>query len=143
MGIVDTQTALRMAEGQGLDLVEVSPKARPPVCRIMDYGKFKYRQSKRGKEAKKKQHVMSVKEIRLRPKTDEHDYAFKMRHARGFLQDRNKVKVTVTFYGRERAHQEFGTKMLERALQDLEDVAVVERSAHMEGRNMTMVLAPK
>ena len=140
---MDTQAALRMAQEQGLDLVEVSPNARPPVCRMMDYGKFKYRQSKRGKEAKKKQHTVAVKEIRLRPKTDEHDYAFKVRHAREFLGDHNKVKVTVTFYGRERSHREFGERMLERAAQDLSDIAVVEGAAHMEGRNMTMVQAPK
>jgi len=109
----------------------------------MDYGKFKYRQSKRGKEAKKKQHTVSVKEIRLRPKTDEHDYAFKLRHARRFLEGHNKVKMAVTFYGRERAHREFGKEMLERAARDLEEVAVVEGPVHMEGRNMTMVLAPK
>ena len=140
---MDTRAALKMAEEQGVDLVEVSPNARPPVCRMMDYGKFKYRQSKRGKEAKKKQHTVSVKGIRLRPKTDEHDYAFKLRHARGFLEDRNKVKVMVAFIGRERAHRELGSQMLERAARDLEDVAVVEGPVHMEGRNMIMVLAPK
>ena len=130
-------------EEQGFDLVEVAPNEKPPVCRIMDYGKYKYQQSKRLQQAKKKQKVISVKEIKLRPKTEEHDYQFKSQHVRRFLQDGHKAKVTVVFRGREMAHQELGMKILERIQQDTVEVAIVEQHAKREGRQLLMVLSPK
>ena len=132
-----------MAESQQLDLVEVSPTAVPPVCRIMDYGKFKYQQSKKMQEAKKKQVQVQLKEIKLRPKTDEHDLLFKINHVRRFLEEGNKAKITLVFRGREITHMEYGQKALDRFAQELEDVAVIEVRQKMEGRSMYMIVAPK
>jgi translation initiation factor IF-3 len=143
LGIMVVQEAIQLAEEQGLDLVEVAPEARPPVCRIMDYGKYKYQQSKRLQQAKKKQKIISVKEIKLRPKTEEHDYQFKTQHVRRFLQDGHKTKVTVVFRGREMAHTELGRQMLDRVAVDLQDIGAVEQTPRQEGRNMTMVLSPR
>jgi translation initiation factor IF-3 len=143
LGILLIRDALQLAEEQGLDLVEVAPDAKPPVCRIMDFGKYKYQQSKRLQQAKKKQKVISVKEIKLRPKTEEHDYQFKTQHVRRFLQDGHKTKVTVVFRGREIAHAELGKRMLDRIATDMEDVGTIEQIPQQEGRNMTMVLSPR
>ena len=132
-----------MAESQQLDLVEVSPTAVPPVCRIMDYGKFKYQQSKKMQEAKKKQVQVQLKEIKLRPKTDEHDMLFKIKNVRRFLEEGNKAKITLVFRGREITHMEYGQKALDRFVQDLEDIAVIEVRPKMGGRRMYMIVAPK
>ena len=128
------------AEEQNLDLVEISPNALPPVCRIMDYGKFKYELSKKEKTNRKKQVVIHVKEVRFRPKIEDHDYEFKSKNARKFLDAGDKVKATVFFRGREMAHREFGKAILDRLLEDLSDIAKVEKRAQMEGRNMVMYL---
>lgn len=143
LGIMAVQEAMHLAEEQALDLVEVAPEARPPVCRIMDYGKYKYQQSKRLQQAKKKQKIISVKEIKLRPKTEEHDYQFKTQHVRRFLEDGHKTKVTVVFRGREMAHTELGRQMLDRVATDLQDIGAIEQTPRQEGRNMTMVLSPR
>ena len=143
LGIMPTTEALRLAEEQGLDLVEVAPNEKPPVCRVMDYGKYKYQQSKRLQQAKKRQKIISVKEIKLRPKTEEHDYQFKSQHVRRFLQDGHKVKVTVVFRGRELAHTELGRRMLDRMAVELEEMSTVEQTPKQEGRNMAMVLSPR
>jgi translation initiation factor IF-3 len=143
IGIVSTSEALEKAEGYGLDLVEVSPNAKPPVCRIMDFGKYKYEQSKKEKISKKKQHVIVVKELRLRPRTDDHDLETKLRHARKFLEQKNKVKITVFFRGREMAYKSFGEELMEKVIHLLEDVAKVESEPKMEGRRMIMVLTAK
>ncbi len=143
IGIVPTSEALEKAINYGLDLVEVSPNAKPPVCRIMDFGKYKYEQSKKEKISKKKQHTVTVKEIRLRPRTDEHDLETKLRHARKFLEQKNKVKITILFRGREMAYQDFGTELMEKVQDDLEDVAKVEADPKMEGRRMIMILSHK
>lgn len=143
LGILLTSEAQRLAEEQGLDLVEVAPNEKPPVCRIMDYGKYKYQQSKRLQQAKKKQKVISVKEIKLRPKTEEHDYQFKSQHVRRFLQDGHKVKVTVVFRGRELAHTELGRRILDRMASELEDEGAMEQTPKQEGRNLAMVLSPR
>ena len=143
LGIMAVQDAIQLAEEQGLDLVEVAPEARPPVCRVMDYGKYKYQQSKRLQQAKKKQKVISVKEIKLRPKTEEHDYQFKTQHVRRFLQDGHKAKVTVVFRGREMAHTELGRRMLDRIVEDMGDISTVEQTPRQEGRNMSMILSPR
>ncbi len=132
-----------MAREQGYDLVEVAPKASPPVCRIMDYGKYKYEQSKRAKEAKKHQHTTHVKEMKFRPKTEDHDYQFKLKHVRKFLGEGNKAKMTVRFRGREMAHIDRGRKILEKLVEDTQDIAAVELPPKMEGRNMVLVLGPK
>ena len=132
-----------MAIDAGLDLVEVSPNADPPVCKILDYGKFKYEQQKKRNEARKKQKIIEVKEIKMRPGIDEHDYQVKMRSMQRFLGDGDKVKVTIRFRGREMAHQELGMKVLDRVCDDLEELIKVEIVPQMEGRLMTMVLAPK
>jgi translation initiation factor IF-3 len=142
-GVLPVREALALAQSKGLDLVEVSPTARPPVCRIMDYGKFKYEQNRRARKAKKKQHIMHLKEIKMRPKIDEHDYTFKMDHARQFLSARDKVKFTVTFRGREMAHPEHGHKLIQRIIAELVEVASVETPARAEGRMLTMVMMPK
>ncbi len=142
IGVISTSEALALAEERGLDLVEVSPKARPPVCKIMDYGKYMYEQNKSAKEAKKRQHVTVVKEIKMRPKIEKHDYEFKVRHAREFLAAGDKVKCTVIFRGRELAHKELGAKIINRAVEDLADVAQVEVSLRHEGRSIVIVLAP-
>ena len=135
--------ALELALKEELDLVEVAPNADPPVCKIMDYGKFKYQQNKRTQEAKKKQTVIQVKEIKVRPKTDEHDLQVKIRHIKRFLEEKDKAKVTILFRGREIAYADQGTKVLERIKEELKDDAVVEQAPKMEGRNMIMILAPK
>ena len=132
-----------MAIDAGLDLVEVSPNADPPVCKILDYGKFKYEQQKKRNEARKKQKIIEVKEIKMRPGIDEHDYQVKMRSMRRFLGDGDKVKVTIRFRGREMAHQELGMKVLDRGCDDLDELIKVEMVPQVEGRLMTMVLAPK
>ncbi len=143
LGIVETKDALVKAEDYKLDLVEVAPNANPPVCRIMDYGKYKYEQSKKEKSSKKRQHTVTVKEIRLRPKTDDHDLETKIKHARKFLEQKNKVKVTIIFRGREMAYQDFGRDLMQRVEDMLEDIAKPESPMKMEGRRMVMVLAAK
>lgn len=143
MGIVAIDQARAIAEERGLDLVEVAPTARPPVVRIMDYGKYKYEQARKARESKKKQHQVKVKEIKLRPKIEDHDLAFKVGHARRFLEDGNKVKLTMRFRGREMTHPELGEEVLEHFTDLVADVGQVEEEARVEGRNMTMVLAPR
>ena len=142
-GIMPLKEAMKIAEDQGLDLVEVAPNANPPVCRVMNYGKYKYQQSKRVQEARKHQTVIQVKEIKLRPRTEEHDFQFKLRHAKRFLSEGNKVKISILFRGRELAHPEFGRDMLNRFLEEVKDLMVVEQAPRLEGRNMVMVVAPK
>jgi translation initiation factor IF-3 len=125
-----------------MDLVEVNPMAKPPVCKIMDYGKFKYEEKKKASDAKKKQVVVHLKEVKLRPKTEEHDYEFKVRNVRRFLEEGNKAKVTIMFRGREITHKELGSAILDDVIKDLKDVAVVEQAPRMEGRQMFMIIAP-
>ncbi len=132
-----------MAEEAGLDLVEIAPLAKPPVCRLMDFGKFKYQEAKRAAEAKSKQKQIQVKEVKFRPGTDEGDYQIKLRNLNRFLLDGDKAKVTLRFRGREMAHQEFGMRLLERVKSDLEAIAVVEQFPKLEGRQLIMVLAPQ
>jgi len=141
-GVIPIAEAIARADGYGLDLVEIAPNADPPVCRIMNYGKFKYEKSKKAKEAKKKQHVMHLKEIKLHPKTDDHDFNFKLDHARKFLLKGDRVKATVVFRGREITRLDFGRQMLERIDAGLTDLAQIEMSAKMEGRNMTSIYVP-
>lgn len=143
LGILSLGEALSLAESQQLDLVEVSPTAVPPVCRIMDFGKFKYQQSKKLQEAKKKQVQVQLKEVKLRPKTDEHDLQFKIKHVRRFLEEGNKAKITLVFRGREITHMNLGQKALDRFTEELQDVAIIEVKPKMEGRNMFMIVAPK
>jgi len=143
LGVFPTQEALNMAEERDQDLVEVAPNSSPPVCRIMDYGKFKYQQSKRAHEAKKNQKVIHVKEVKLRPNTDKHDYDFKLKNAFRFLESGDKVKVLVFFRGREIVHRENGQKLLLRVTETLEDIAVIEQEAKQEGRTLCMIFAPK
>lgn len=143
LGILSLQEALTLAESQQLDLVEVSPTAVPPVCRIMDFGKYKYQQSKKQQEAKKKQVQVQLKEVKLRPKTDEHDLQFKIKHVRRFLEEGNKAKITLVFRGREITHMELGQNALERVANDLQDIALIEVRPKMEGRSMFMIVAPK
>ncbi|APG26811.1 translation initiation factor IF-3 [Syntrophotalea acetylenivorans] len=143
LGILTVPEALAAAEERGLDLVEVSPNADPPVCRIMDYGKYKYQASKRAAEAKKKSAKVEVKEVKMRPKTEEHDFQVKLRNARRFLDDGNRVKVTVMFRGREVTHPEFGRRLMEKLAEQVSDIAQVEMTPRMAGRFMTMVVAPK
>jgi len=143
LGVMSSKEALTIAQEHDLDLVEVSPNSSPPVCRIMDFGKFKYEQSKRAKKAKKKQHIMHLKEVKFRPKIEEHDYGFKMNHARRFLEAHDKVKFTVTFRGRELSHSELGHKLLERIVAELDDVGQVEGRVRAEGRNLVLVMIPK
>lgn len=135
--------ALELAYQEELDLVEVAPNAEPPVCKIMDYGKFKYQQNKRTQEAKKKQTVIQVKEVKIRPKTDEHDLQFKIRNVKRFLEQKDKAKIIIVFRGREIAYTDQGTKILDRIREDLKDDAVVEQAPKMEGRNMVMILSPR
>ena len=135
--------AMRMAEDAEVDLVEIAPQARPPVARLMDYGKFKYQEQKRQHEARAKQKVIQVKEVKFRPGTDEGDYQVKMRNLKRFLEEGDKAKVTLRFRGREMAHQEFGVRLLERVRNELEDMAVVEQMPRLEGRQMVMVIAPR
>jgi translation initiation factor IF-3 len=142
VGVVSIRTALQMAEEAELDLVEIAPLAKPPVCRIMDYGKFKYQEAKKAHEAKLKQKQVQVKEVKLRPGTDENDYQIKLRNMTRFLEDGDKVKVTLRFRGREMAHQEFGMRQLERIKADLDALGQVEQMPKMEGRQMIMIIAP-
>lgn len=143
LGIMPTPEAMSHADEEGLDLVEVAPNERPPVCRIMDYGKFKYKQSKRVHGPKKKKtKQLQLKEMKMRPKTEEHDYQFKLKHIRRFLDDGNKAKITIMFRGRELAYLDRGERILIRLKEDLEEMAIVEQEPKREGRNMTMVFAP-
>jgi len=142
IGIVNIRDALQMALEAEVDLVEIAPLAKPPVCKIMDFGKFKYQEAKRAHEAKLKQKQVQVKEVKFRPGTDENDYQIKLRNLIKFLQEGDKAKITLRFRGREMAHQEFGMRMLERIKGDLEEVALVEQFPKMEGRQLIMVLAP-
>ena len=134
---------MRMAEEQEVDLVEIAPTAQPPVCRLMDYGKFKYQEQKKAHEAKLKQKIIQVKEVKFRPGTDEGDYAVKLRNLQRFLEDGDKTKITLRFRGREMAHQEFGIRLLERVRNDLDEIGQVEQFPKLEGRKMIMVIAPK
>ena len=143
LGVFPTQEALTLAEEKDQDLVEVAPNSNPPVCRIMDYGKFKYQQSKRAHEAKKKQKIIHVKEVKFRPNTDQHDYDFKLKHALRFLEAGDKVKVVVFFRGREIVHRENGQKLLKRVTETLEDIGLVEQEAKQEGKTLCMIFAPK
>ncbi len=140
---MSAREALLRAYEAGLDLVEISPNAVPPVCKILDYGKYKYEQQKKASEARKKQKIVEVKEIKVRPNIDDHDYAVKMRQMRGFIENGDKVKVTLRFRGREMAHQDLGAKVLERIRTDLGDLVKVEQFPRLENRQMVMVLAPK
>ena len=142
-GVTDTEEAIQQAIAEGLDLVEISPNSNPPVAKIMDYGKYKYQAQKKKSEAKKKQSVIVVKEIKIRPSIEEHDYQVKMRAINRFIGDGDKVKVTLRFRGREMAHQELGAKILDRVQEDLEGIAKVEQFPKMEGRQVTMVFAPR
>ena len=142
VGIVSIRTAMQMAEEAEIDLVEIAPLAQPPVCRIMDYGKFKYQEQKKAHEAKLKQKQVQVKEVKLRPGTDENDYQIKLRNMTRFLEEEDKVKVTLRFRGREMAHQDIGMRQIERIKSDLQDLAAVEQMPKMEGRQMVMVLTP-
>ncbi|QDX81219.1 translation initiation factor IF-3 [Denitratisoma sp. DHT3] len=142
LGIVPIRQALAMADEAELDLVEIAPLAQPPVCRIMDFGKFKYQESKRAHEAKLKQKQVQVKEVKFRPGTDENDYQIKLRNVTKFLQEGDKAKITLRFRGREMAHQEIGMRMLERIKADIDAIGVVEQFPKMEGRQLIMVLAP-
>ncbi len=143
VGIVDLDEAQARADERGMDLVEVAPNADPPVCKIMDYGKYLYEQKKKDKEAKKKQHTIEVKEVRFRPQIEEHDLMTKVGHIRKFIGNHNKVKVTVFFRGREMDHQEFGDEVLDRIIEETEDIAEVDRERQMEGYQMVMFLTPK
>lgn len=143
LGIMPLKQAIETARGAGLDLVEVAPNAEPPVCKIMDYGKFRYQKNKRTQEAKKKQTVIQVKEVKFRPKTDQHDIQFKLRHILRFLGQKDKVKVTVLFRGRELAHKDRGMDVLDRVLAELKDQVIVELPPKQEGRTLIMILAPK
>ncbi len=143
LGILDTREAIRKAEEQGLDLVEVAPTAKPPVCRIMDFGKYKYEMAKKAHESRKHQTVIVVKEIKLRPRTDEHDVNFKLNNIKRFLEEGHKVKVTVMFRGREMAHIDHGRAVMDRIVAELQNEAVIEQTPRMEGRNMTLLLGAK
>jgi translation initiation factor IF-3 len=143
LGVMDTRDAVRKAREQGLDLVEVAANAEPPVCRIIDFGKFQYEAKKKANEAKKKQVVITVKEIKFRPGTDEHDYDYRMERAREWLQDGDKVKATIWFRGREMTHRELGSRILEKLERDLLDVGEVEARPRMEGNQMFIILGPK
>jgi translation initiation factor IF-3 len=143
LGVMSPQEALQTAMSLGLDLVEVAPESKPPVCRIMDYGKYRYEQSKKAKDAKKKQTMIQIKEVKMRPKTDEHDLEFKTRHIEKFLKEGNKAKVTMIFRGREVVHTNLGRKLLDKLAEDLKDTAIVEQLPRLEGKNMVMILAPK
>ena len=142
IGILPIERALEIADEQGLDLVEVAPLARPPVCRIMDYGKFRYEEQRKAREARKKQHQVQLKEVKMRPGIEDHDFDFKLRHARRFLEEGNKVKITMMFRGRQMAHPELGREVLDRVITEVADVGKVESNPMMEARSMTMVIAP-
>ena len=143
LGIMQLEEALRLAQGKSLDLVNVAPQAKPPVCRIMDFGKYKYEQSKRDKLARKKQHSITIKEVKMRPKIEGHDFMVKARNCIRFLEDGDKVKVSIMFRGREITHPELGKKLCLQMAKNLEDICTVEREPRIEGRNMVMILAPK
>lgn len=140
---MSTKEALAKAEDLGFDLVEVAPNANPPVCRILDFGKFKYQQSKKAHDSKKKQSVVHVKEVKIRPKTEDHDIEYKMKHMRRFLEQGNKVKVSMIFRGREITHTDIGLEMLKKIAEDIKDDAVLEQAPKLEGRNMSIILAPQ
>jgi translation initiation factor IF-3 len=142
-GVVLTYDAIKMAEDQGLDLVEVAPNAQPPVCKIMDFGRFRFQEQKKSAEARKKQKIIEIKEIKLRPGIDKHDYEVKMKAMKGFFEEGDKVKVTLRFRGREMAHQDLGMKVLDKVKLDTVDIAKVESEPNFEGRQVTMILAPK
>ncbi|MEM9706367.1 MAG: translation initiation factor IF-3 [Pseudomonadota bacterium] len=142
-GVVATEAAIEVAQSAGLDLVEVSPNTQPPVCKILDYGKYKYQQQKKKTEAKKKQKVVDIKEIKMRPNIDQHDYDVKSRAMKRFFDEGDKVKVTLRFRGREMAHQERGAELLKRVQADFDEIAKVEQFPKMEGRQMMMVMAPR
>ena len=142
-GTVETAAAVKMALEAGMDLVEISPNTNPPVCKIMDYGKFKYSAQKKAAEARKKQKIVEIKEIKLRPMIDDHDYEVKMRAMQRFFEEGDKVKVTLRYRGREMAHQEIGTKLLDKVKSDVAEIAKVEQDARFEGRQVVMVLAPR
>jgi translation initiation factor IF-3 len=143
LGVMQTYEAKSIAKEKGLDLVEVNPKARPPVCKIMDYGKFKYEEKKKKNEAKKRQKLVELKEVKLRPKTDDHDIDFKVKHVRRFLEDGNKVKITVRFRGREITHPETAERQIHTILEQVTDVGSLEQTPRMEGRTMTAIVSPK
>lgn len=143
LGIMSARDAQRLANDKNLDLVKIAPKARPPVCKIMDYGKHKFEMAKREKDAKKKQHIVSLKEVRISPRIDTHDFQTKVGHALKFLNQGNKVKVTVRFRGREVNHSSLGKSLLQRFAEAVEEIGAVEKNPKLEGRNMTMVLASK
>jgi translation initiation factor IF-3 len=143
VGVISRYEALQMAQTAELDLVEVSPMAEPPVCRIMDFGKYKYTQARRLKEARKKQTTIQIKEVKMGPKTERHDFDFKLKHVRRFLEEGHKAKVTVRFKGREMAHTELGWKMLQRMVDAVQDIANVENNPRMEGRLLHIMLSPK
>lgn len=143
VGVLSTRDAIEQARGRGFDLVEVSPAAVPPVCRIMDYGKYKYELSKKAKKAKRKQHVVHLKEIKMRPRIEAHDYNFKMNHARRFLEERDKIKFSLIFRGREVTHLDIGMALFDRVARDLAEIANIESGPRKEGMNVIMVLGPK
>lgn len=143
LGIVTFEEALSRAEEYELDLVEVAAQADPPVCRLMNYDKIRYQKNKKVQEAKKKQIIIQVKEVRIRPNTNEHDLQFKLRHIRRFLEDKNKAKVSIIFRGREITHNERGKELLERIAEEIKNVGVIEQVPKLEGRNMTMIIVPK
>ena len=143
LGIMEVDAALRLADEAGLDLVEVAPTARPPVVRVMDYGKYKFEMAKQARQAKKKQHVIELKEVKFRPGIGDHDFATKTGHARRFLEEKNKVKVTMMFRGRQVAHPELGQAVLDRVSAELADIGKVESAGRLEGKSMTMILTPK
>ena len=143
MGIVNMRDALRLAEEKQLDLVEVAPGAKPPVCRIMDFGKYRYEQSKREKEARKKQRIVNIKEVKLRPNIEDHDFLVKVRNTERFLKDGDKVKVSIMFRGREIVHTQLGQKLLVKLAGEIGDLAQVERQPKLEGKNLIMILSPK
>ena len=142
MGVYPVRDALELAQSKNLDLIEIAPNAKPPTCKIMDYGKWKYESKKKAQQAKKKQTIISVKEIQVRPRTDEHDLNVKLNHARRFLLDGDKVKVNLRFHGREMAHQEVGVKLINSITEKLDDLSVVEVPPKMEGRQLFAILAP-
>ena len=143
VGVISKEEGLEIAYEAGLDLVEISPNADPPVCKVLDYGKYKYEAQKKANEARKKQKIIDIKEIKMRPGIDEHDYQVKMRSVRRFLDEGDKVKMTIRFRGREMAHQELGMKVLDRVREEVDELAKVEQFPRTEGRLMTMVIAPK
>jgi len=143
IGVMGTRDALARAQEEGMDLVEIAPQADPPVCRIMDWGKYRFEQSKKAQAARKKQKQIQIKEVKFRPGTDDHDYDVKMRNLRRFIEEGDKVKVTLRFRGREMAHQELGLEILQRVEKDMAEETVVEQRPRMEGRQMVMMLSPK